>query len=125
MARLLVVRAAGAAAVAFFAGLGAWAFLSPESFYDVLATYPPLNEHLLRDAGSFQLGIGAALVAGSRWRDGPVVALTGAAVASLFHAVSHVIDAGAGGRATDPWLLSLFAILVGAGAIARIREVNR
>jgi hypothetical protein len=30
---------------------GLWAFAAPRSFFEVVATYPPFNEHLLHDIG--------------------------------------------------------------------------
>jgi hypothetical protein len=36
---------------------------------------PPYNEHLIHDAGAFQLGIGVAVLAALWWPDGLVAAL--------------------------------------------------
>jgi uncharacterized membrane protein len=44
----------------FFLVVGAWAFVHPPSFSDVVPPFPPLNVHYLRDAGAFQIGLGAA-----------------------------------------------------------------
>ncbi len=108
---------------AFSVVTGSWPFLAPESFYEVVATYPPFNRHLFHDLGAFQLGIAAALVAGLARRTAIAVGLWGGAVGATFHAVSHWIDAGLGGRSTDPWLLSLLALVLVAGLIAA--EVRR
>ncbi|MDP8956733.1 MAG: hypothetical protein M3N24_07230 [Actinomycetota bacterium] len=97
---------------------GAWALVAPRSFYEVLATYPPYHRHLFHDIGAFQLGIAAALLAGLARRTPLAVGLWGGAVAATLHAVSHWIDAGLGGRASDPWLLSLLAAVLVAGFIA-------
>ncbi len=97
---------------------GTWALVAPRSFYDVVATYPPYHRHLFHDAGAFQLGIAAALLAGLARRAPLAVGLWGGAVGATLHAVSHWIDAGLGGRPSDPWLLSLLALVLVAGLIA-------
>ncbi|MFN2589238.1 MAG: hypothetical protein ABR518_00490 [Actinomycetota bacterium] len=121
-ARRLAVAAAAVAAV-FFLFTGAWAFLAPRSFFDVVATYPPYNQHLFHDSGAFQLGVAAALLAGSAGRNALAVGLWGGAVGTTLHAVSHWIDADLGGRESDPYLLTLLAAFVVAGLIAA--EVRR
>ena len=35
--------------------VGVWSFVSPGSFYDVVATYPPENDHFLKDIGSWNV----------------------------------------------------------------------
>lgn len=71
---------------------GVLAFVSPGAFYDVVAGFPPRNDHFLRDLGAFQIGLGAfALVA---WRV-PAARPGALAVLALhfgLHTVSHVID---------------------------------
>ncbi|HEX2088383.1 MAG TPA: hypothetical protein VHI54_00415 [Actinomycetota bacterium] len=109
--------------VAFAVLTGAWAFLAPGSFYEVVAEYPPFNRHLFHDLGAFQLGIAASLVAGLARRTAIAVGLWGGAVGATLHAVSHWIDVDRGGRASDPWLLSLLALVLVAGLIAA--EVRR
>lgn len=102
-------------------GIGAWAFFSPSSFYDAIATYPPFNEHMLHDAGSFLIGLGVAWLAAMRWRDGWTVALLANASAAIMHAVAHVMDRDLGGRASDPWLLSLVAVSFVVAAARRFK----
>ena len=104
---------------------GGWAFLWPRSFYETVATFPPYNLHLFHDAGAFQLGIGAALLAGLLWSDGLLVALVGGAVGTVIHAIAHILDAELGGRSSDPILLSGLALLVTVGAVARLTAVRR
>ena len=112
-ARVAMVSAWVGAAFGVIAG--AWAFLAPDSFYEVVATYPPFNRHLFHDLGAFQLGIAAALLAALARRTALAVGLWGGAVGATLHAVSHWIDAELGGRASDPWLLTLFALVLVAG----------
>ena len=120
----IIVRVAWVAGVAFFAGLGLWAFFSPQSFYDAIAGFPPFNAHFLRDAGAFMFGIGAGLLAVMRFSDGLTVALMGTGAGAVIHAAAHFIDADLGGKPSDPWALSLFAIMMVAGAVARVKEVR-
>ena len=124
MSRSPLVKAAWLAAVVFFVGSGMWAFLAPRSFFDVLATWPPYNRHLLHDVGAFSVGIGGALLAALKWRDGLLVALAATSVGSIFHAASHVIDAGSGGKTSDPYLLGLLALFLAAATVARAKEVT-
>lgn len=102
---------------------GAWALVAPRSFFEVLAPYPPYHRHLFHDVGAFQLGIAAALLAGLARRPPLAVGLWGGAIGATLHAVSHWMDAGLGGRPSDPWLLSLLAAVLVAGLIAS--EVRR
>jgi hypothetical protein len=91
-----VVVAATLVCAASMLGLGLWAFLDPPSFSGFV-DFAPYNQHLIHDAGAFQLGIGAALLAALWWPDGLVVALTGFAVASGL----HTIDRPLGGHDSD------------------------
>jgi hypothetical protein len=124
MGRSLLVRGAWTLALAGSLGIGIWGFFSPRSFYESLATYPPYNPHLLRDIGAFNFGIGMTLLAALRFRDALLVALTGAAAAAVAHALSHLIDRGQGGRATDPYVFALLAALLVAATVVRSREIR-
>jgi hypothetical protein len=104
--------------------LGLWSFFSPQSFYDQLATFPPYNRHLFHDVGAFQIGIGAGLMLAVRARDALLLGLEVGAIASVVHAISHVIDRNLGGRTTDPLSLSLLALLFVAAAVLRRRELS-
>jgi hypothetical protein len=107
-----VVRGTALLAAAFYTLFGVWALLAPRSFFETVAPFPPYNEHFLHDAGAFQLGLGAALLAALARRSALVTALAGAAVASVLHAGAHAVDGHLGGRPTDPWVLGLLAALV-------------
>ncbi len=106
-------------------GPGVWAFFAPRSFYEVVATYPPYNEHLFHDIGAFELGLTAAILSGLVWRDGLSVALLGGAVGAVVHAVAHVIDRDLGGRASDPWTLSVVAVILVAALVVHRRAARR
>lgn len=84
-ARRMALGAAWAGAV-FTVVTGAWALLAPRSFYETVGTYPPYNRHLFHDAGAFQLGIAAALVAALAGRTALAVGLWGGAVGASLHA---------------------------------------
>lgn len=87
-----------------------WAFLAPESFSQFIS-YAPYNRHLIHDVGAFQIGIGAAMLLALLWSDGLLVALTGFAVASGLHTLSHYIDQHIGGHDSDVPALGLVALL--------------
>jgi hypothetical protein len=114
---------AGAGAV-LFGVLGLWAFAAPRSFFDAVATYPPYNEHLLHDVGAFQLGIAVALLLAVLRSDALLAALGGAAGGAAAHAVAHWIDLELGGRASDPWVLTLLAAVFVIAAAWRWKEVG-
>jgi peptidoglycan/LPS O-acetylase OafA/YrhL len=120
-----LVRAFAVIAGIVILALGLWAFFSPQSFYDQTATWPPYNKHFLHDVGAFQAGLGATLILAAFARDALLVALSGAAVGSVIHAIAHFIDRGNGGRASDPALLGVLAALIVAAAILRARELPR
>jgi hypothetical protein len=110
-----------ALAAAFFLGPGLWAFIDPQGFYDELATFEPYNEHLIRDIGAFQLGIGAALAA-ALWKrnDAIFAALAGAVVGGAFHTAAHFIDHDLGGKDSDVFVFGGVTLLCAAGAWLRV-----
>ena len=111
--------------VVFWVGSGAWAFASPASFYDALATYPPFNAHFLRDAGAFMLGLGGGLVLGLWWRDALAAVLGGSAVGGVFHVAAHIIDREQGGSLSDTLGLAALAVVFVAGALTQRRQSGR
>lgn len=104
--------------------LGGWAFLAPESFFRNIAVFEPFNLHLTHDAGAFQLATGAAVLALLYSRDAVFVVLFGATAGAVVHWVSHVLDRDLGGRASDPWLLGLLALLMLGALLIRIRTLR-
>lgn len=94
--------------------IGAWLLIDPDSFVDAIAPFGPADHHFLRDLGTFQAGMGIALLAAAgrpAWR-API--LFAALVASALHTVNHLFDIGG----TDPgWLgPANFIALVGLTA---------
>ena len=100
---------------------GFWAFFAPTSFSDFI-DYGPYNEHLIHDAGAFQLGIGIGVLAAVFWSDGLLAALTGFAVASGLHTVSHYVDRDLGGHDSDVPLLGLLTLVALAAIYVRLRS---
>jgi uncharacterized membrane protein len=81
--------------------IGAWLVIDPDSFVDVIAPFGPADSHFLRDLGTFQAGIGIALLVTAgrpTWR-API--LFAALAQSALHTINHLFDIGN----TDPgWL---------------------
>ena len=105
----------------FLFALGVWALVGPESFFRNLALFEPYNRHLFHDVGAFQMGLGATLLFALLWSDSLLVALSGIGVACVAHAYSHWIDRNLGGKKSDPYLLSLLAVVVVVAALLRYR----
>ena len=114
------VTAAVLVCAASMLGLGAWAFLAPESFAGFI-DFPPYNEHLSHDAGAFQVGIGVTTLLALWWSDALLVALTGFAVASGLHTISHAIDRHLGGHDSDVPSLGLLTVVALVAISVRIR----
>jgi hypothetical protein len=112
-------RFAGWAGVVFALGSGVWAFVAPRSFFDNIATFEPYNRHFLHDIGAFSIGLGAVLLFAlvTNW-DALRVGLSGLAVGSVVHVVSHIVDSDQGGRDTDVPGLIVVALVFIIGAVA-------
>jgi hypothetical protein len=97
---------------------GVWAFADSTSFVQYV-NYHPNNEHIVRDAGAFQIGIGVTLLAALASSDRLLVALAGFIVASGLHTASHYIDRHVGGHDTDVPLLAIFTVIALIGLVKR------
>ena len=71
---------------------GLLAFFAPGAFYDLIASYPPENDHFLKDLGSWNLALGAIALYGARRADWRLPLLGFLALQYGVHAISHVID---------------------------------
>ena len=71
---------------------GLLAFFAPGAFYDLLAPFPPENDHLLKDVGAFQVGLGVAAVLAIRVEAFRVPMLGALTVVFALHTISHLID---------------------------------
>jgi hypothetical protein len=92
--------------------LGLWAFFDPRSFFDQLATFKPYNRHLIHDIGAFQVGLGATLLIALAWTDALAVALAGVGAGSALHAAAHWWDKDLGGKSSDPYSLTIVALVI-------------
>lgn len=97
--------------------IGAWLVIDPDSFVDAIAPFGPADKHFLRDLGTFQAGIGIALLAAAGRPSWRVPVLFAALAQSALHTVNHLFDIGE----TDPgWLgpVNFVALLLLTGAYA-------
>jgi uncharacterized protein YjeT (DUF2065 family) len=101
---------------------GLWAMVGPRSFFDAVATFPPYNVHLLRDIGAFLVGLGIALLAGLRFRHALVAVLFANATGAVLHAVSHIVDRDRGGRAADPVVFVVIAVVLVVATVQAAKE---
>jgi hypothetical protein len=95
-------------------GVGLMMLLAPGPFYEGLATFPPRNDHLVRDVATVYVALGVALVAAARrpaWR-GPVLLV--AVVQYAIHTANHVYDIG---LPVEGWVGPVNAVLLGAGVV--------
>jgi hypothetical protein len=101
--------------------IGLWLVIDPDSFVDAIAPFGPADNHFLRDLGTFQMGIGVALVAAvgrPAWRVGVLFA---AFAMSALHTINHLFDIGN----TDPgWLgpVNFVAVLLLTGTYAFLMQ---
>ncbi len=112
----------GAVIGVFYLVTGTWAYLAPLSFFSAVATFAPLNIHLLHDAGAFQLGLGLALTVPVALRAplrAPLIAVLGA---SVLHLLAHVVDIRLGGHPTTD--LPVLALICVALAVALIVDLK-
>jgi hypothetical protein len=101
--------------------IGAWFLIDPDSFVDAIASFGQADHHFLRDLGTFQAGIGIALLAAvgrPAWR---IPVLFAAFAMSALHTVNHLFDIGG----TDPGWHGPFnfaAVLLLTGAYAYLMQ---
>jgi len=117
-----VARAIGAVIGVFYLVTGGWALLAPVTFFRAVATFSPLNIHLLHDAGAFQVGLGLALTVPVALRAplrAPLIAVLGA---SVLHVMAHVEDIRLGGHpTTDLPVLSLICVALAIALFVDVR----
>ena len=101
--------------------IGVWLIVSPDSFVDTVADFGPADAHFLRDLGTFQAGLGIALLAAvgrPAWR---VPVLFAALAQSALHTINHLFDIGD----TDPgWQgpVNFVGVLLLTGAFAYLMQ---
>lgn len=109
----------------YFAALGLYGAAIPESFFETVGPWPPLNEHYIRDVSTYNLALGAGLVMATvrpTWRF-PLLAVV--CLQFILHAVNHLVDVGGAeregaGPMTFLFLAAVTALLV--WLLARARE---
>lgn len=109
------------AAGAFYIVAGLWAFLAPDSFFGVIAPFPPFSRHLFHDLGAFQVGLGLTLVLGFAARAALMPALLAVLAASVLHLASHLEDRALGGHSSDPLSLGLLCAVLAAAVVLERR----
>jgi hypothetical protein len=106
----LIFLGVGAAHAAFGLAL----LFAPGPVYDGLATFPPRNDHFVRDFGTFYVALGVAFGAAARrptWR-GPVLVV--AVVQYAFHTANHLYDVD---RLTEGWVGPVNAVVLAAALV--------
>jgi hypothetical protein len=73
---------------------GLLAFVAPGAFYDLVAPFPPENQHLIRDVGSWQIALGLAAAVAVRRASWRVPMLAIPTLQYGLHTISHLIDIG-------------------------------
>jgi hypothetical protein len=117
-----VARVIGAVVGVFYLATGAWAFLAPLNFFSAVATFVPLNVHLLHDAGAFQVGLGLALTVPIALRAPVRASLIAVLGASVLHVLAHVEDIRLGGHpTTDLPVLTLICVALAVALVADLR----
>lgn len=113
--------------------LAGWMIISPGSFFDTTAGFGVQNDHYIRDAATFPLAMGVAVLLSVRrvsWRVPILAVLT---IWYAVHAVNHLVDIGE----SDPDYVgpvdfaalalssAFFAYLTWFAAKADVREFDR
>jgi hypothetical protein len=112
----------GAIIGVFYLVTGAWAFLAPLNFFSAVATFAPLNIHLLHDAGAFQVGLGLALTVPLILRAPLRASLIAVLGGSVLHVLAHVEDIRLGGHpTTDLPVLALICIALVVALVFDLR----
>jgi uncharacterized membrane protein len=115
-------RVIGAIIGVFYLVTGAWAFLAPLNFFSAVATFAPLNIHLLHDAGAFQVGLGLALTVPLILRAPLRASLIAVLGGSVLHVLAHVEDIRLGGHpTTDLPVLALICIALVVALVFDLR----
>ena len=95
-------------------GLGLVMLFAPGTFYDAVATFPPRNDHLVRDVGTVFVALGVGFGAAARrpaWR-APVLLV--AIVQYTLHTANHLYDIG---LPAEGWVGPVNALLLAAAAV--------
>lgn len=117
--------------------LGGWAFFLPEGFFndfpirgaDWVSTLGEFNEHLMRDYGSAQIGLGiAAIISAARWsRRGVISLMVGYAIFGPLHFGYHLttFDHFDTGSAMAQGVALVTFVLIPLGVLLALRRDGR
>jgi hypothetical protein len=97
--------------------IGLFQVVAPGAFSDTLGPFGSPNAHYVRDMATFELPLGALLLAAVRLPSWRVPALAFATAHWVLHAISHLVDIGE----ADPRWVGVFdfvALTAGAGVLA-------
>ena len=120
----VLVRSVVLVCAASMLSLGLWAVVAPRSFAGWIS-FPPYNEHLIHDAGAFQIGIGVALLLSLLLDDVLTVALGGFLAGGTLHVFNHAMDGHLGGHPSDPWWLAAQVLLAAVALGIHLRSRSR
>ena len=67
---------------------------APRDFFDKIASFPPYNDHFLRDVASFYAALGIVTLIAAARRSWQVPILGFTVIQYALHIVNHVIDVG-------------------------------
>ena len=103
---------------------------APDTFFDKIGPFGPLNEHYVRDAATWSLAYGATLLVAVRRQSWRVPLLAFGLLQFGLHFVNHLVDAGSADPAWvgvfDAVALGLLGAMIGALLLAaRDEEVGR
>lgn len=117
---------------------GAWAIVSPQSWFDdfpgwdprLVAALPPYNEHLATDAGGGLFASGVVLVTAAWFATRPAmkVGLLGYAAFTLPHTVWHVVnpaDALTGSEDLVNSITLVFSVVAAVGLYIAVDRAGR
>lgn len=93
--------------------IGVFMVVDPGTFYEVLGPFGERNDHYVRDVATFEVPLGAALLAAVRLRTWRAPVLAFATLHWTLHAVNHLVDIGA---AATVWVGVADFVLLTAGA---------
>jgi hypothetical protein len=79
---------------AYYTALGLWQAVAPGPFFDAIGPFGARNDHYTRDAATWSLALGAALLLSARRPSWRVPVLVLATLQSALHTVNHLVDIG-------------------------------
>ena len=93
--------------------IGLFQALAPGPFFEALGPFGDRNDHYILDVATFELPLGAMLLAAVRLRSWRVPALAFAAFQWALHALNHLLDLG---EASPRWVGVFDFLALAAGA---------